>query len=502
MLLNPVIFLSSLLFFSSAFAQAEIPFNTPQNSIEYRASGNSYTWQPVTGTTPKPAQPYRPDFSKGDVSTAQPKATWRPELPYQHKGGAAAKMNFSAMASKTAVASAAAKEFAKGAIACGAKPGHPLAVSAAIAGCMGGGLLLGAAIDWGWHQISADDSGALSIGTEPGGYSYSTGNEYLTLVPKSLYPTGVYYSIADYCDAAASLWKSEGRNGVLKSIVGTRCNIDSGGINADTRSSVNCPAGYKYSGTSCVAPSEVPLNEEPLSQAVENKINNSPWGIGAAQAMAGVMMAGHNVFTDGTSGTITGPNIVPLGTSSESWPVNVLPGTTTVAPPGHTGATESGTQTITTNKTANNSYSGNQQTTTTGTNSTTTVTNNINNITNITNQTTSEKDEAPEENATDTPLSAIPDLYKQKYPDGLTGVFNDFKSRINTTSFVQLISALTPNISGAGTCPSWTIDLTWTPGGSMGRHTIGPDICWIWPILKIIVMVTTLFTVRRLIFGG
>lgn len=280
--------------------------------------------------------------------------------------------------------------------------------------------------------------------------------------------------------------------------------------------SSSCPSGTPVVNGVCNGEAKI---EKPLDRVFEDNIVNKPWETKfaeiAAQAIAsGIYKIGENIYTDGTSLDITGPNAVPISEATSTWPVNVLPGTTTPAPSGHTGPTEPGTVTQTSTTTAQNTFRpgstgsgsssgpGASMTTTQKTETKTSITNNITNVTNIVNTETKTEDKPPEDSATDTPLAGIPELYKQKYPDGFSGVWNSFKTKFNQTPFVNLIHQLTPNIPSGGTCPAWTIDLSLTPGGSMGVYRLGDDYCFIWPILKIIIIITALFTARRLVFGG
>lgn len=432
----------------SAAAQSEIPFNTSKNSLEYKAASGTYTWQPVGSETPRSAQPYRPDLSGGSVSSVEPKAKWTPALPYQHKGGSGMKATFTAMASKAAVAGAAAAELAKGAVACGAKPGNPIVVSAAIAGCMGGTLLVSAAIDWGFSKLVPNDDGSFTvISPDPSAqYETSTGYYWTSNERSTLYG----YSPRATCQLNINAinrpeWSSIS-SFVQSSATVYRCTIGGYGTITITRgaSQTVCPSGHFVSSQNVCFQGE-PTITRPLADAVNQKIVSSPWGLGAARAMAGVMMAGHNVFTDGTSGTITGPSTVPLGTTSDSWPVNVLPGTTTEAPVGYTGSTDPGTKTSTTTKQANNTYSGNTQTATTGSTTTTNVTNNITNntSTNVTTN-TQQSDEPPKEEEKD---------FCQKNPDALACAEADTPEQDVPRREIN-ISYEYADIFGNGACPS------------------------------------------------
>ncbi|WP_313605814.1 hypothetical protein [Comamonas jiangduensis] len=459
------------------------------NGLEFVRSGNAHHVHP--------ASPQSTVLRGGwilDISDVEPKASASHAMPYKNNSNALVTVKPNIDPRK--VSASAASKIKEAAKAAGPNP----YLAVASIGCA---VFCDALIDWGIDQLKKNDDGDLFVDVPDPNASVVTSDGYMWA---TVFGNFVFYSQVQAC---ASL------GGVPDGDLG--CNVPSPYGNpyrSVWRQPSTCSNGKPVVNGVCQG--TAPNVSQPLETYLQSNYTGKGWNHHWAKMTAEIVKNGGNVFTDGTSTSITGPAIVPVSTSETKTSVSLFPGTTTLAPAGHTGPTDSGTQTTTTTTTAKNTYSpaplspassggpatGPSMTTTQETKTTTSITNNVTNITNIVNETTTEKYEAPEENATDTPLTGIPELYKQKYPDGLTGVFNDFKSRINTTSFVQLIGALTPNISGAGTCPSWTIDLTWTPGGSMGTHTIGQDFCWIWPILKIIVIVTTLFTVRRLIFGG
>lgn len=134
----------------------------------------------------------------------------------------------------------------------------------------------------------------------------------------------------------------------------------------------------------------------------------------------------------------------------------------------------------------------------------------INNTTNQTVSTSTEENDGADLSGsyTDTPLGSpdllvdmpeVPDFYEQKYPGGFGGEWDSFKTAIDQTPFFGLIDQLTPNWTG-GQCPSWSMSFNWG-FVDLGTHVIEPP-CWIFPILKIIVMVTALFVARGLVFGG
>jgi hypothetical protein len=89
-------------------------------------------------------------------------------------------------------------------------------------------------------------------------------------------------------------------------------------------------------------------------------------------------------------------------------------------------------------------------------------------------------------------------FYTSAYPGGVSGVWSKNMATINNTSLVAAINQLSPSSLGAagGSCPSWQFTF-W----KLGQQTLTLD-CSIWPILRVIFMITTLFTCRYIIFGG
>lgn len=100
----------------------------------------------------------------------------------------------------------------------------------------------------------------------------------------------------------------------------------------------------------------------------------------------------------------------------------------------------------------------------------------------------------------DTQLGEVPKLYKQKYPQGMKGVWNSKIAEIKAAPLFSLAGVLfAPSIDG-GTCPKWTIGMN-TGIVNLGSGVIEPP-CWIWPVIKAFVVITALLLARSLIFGG
>ncbi|MDH1903417.1 hypothetical protein N5D67_14025 [Comamonas aquatica] len=396
------------------------------NGLEFVRSGNAHHVHP--------ASPESTRLRGGwvlDISDVEPKVTGKHDLPYQHKGGALAKVNVATKINKAAIASKAADVVKDAAKKAGSNP----YLTVAAIGCS---LVCDALVSWGVDQLKTASDGTFSaLVPDPSAtVENSDGRLYRVKDVSPHYSYGISKSAA--CEAARQYLSTYGNNVQWKTwtatIVGTStCKITqsggpyNNGISWDHAISdyglSSCPIGSSIVNGVCNGQATI---EKPLPRVFEDNIVNKPWGPVQASVVKALIQNGHNVFTDGTDTTITGPDSVPLNTSKTSWPVNVLPGTTTPAPAGHTGATDSGTQTTTTTTTAKNTFSPSgsssggsgssggpaslgSMTTTQQTTTTTTVTNNITNNTSTTviNNVT-ETDEAPKEPEKD-PCEKNPD---------------------------------------------------------------------------------------------
>lgn len=95
----------------------------------------------------------------------------------------------------------------------------------------------------------------------------------------------------------------------------------------------------------------------------------------------------------------------------------------------------------------------------------------------------------------------IGQLYQPKYPDGPVKLWNDKSAALKSSGLGSLALKLFPQVPGGGTPPQWVVDFDFGPLGSLGVHDISPPQ-WLWDVLKAIVILTSLITARRLIFGG
>lgn len=264
----------------------------------------------------------------------------------------------------------------------------------------------------------------------------------------------------------------------------------------------SCPSGYSLSGSNCTKAAVVPT---PITnqQALDQVLNADP---------------ALDPFYQGLNDTepIVIDSDIPIQTDLEKNPTS----DTTVTP------TPAGYQikSPTSTKDNQNGTRTEEKTTVDAVKSGDTITYNITNTSNVINNTTNQTVSTSTETNTgggtgetpqdysyvDTPLQAapgllpmpaVPDFYVQKYPNGFAGVWDQFKVDIDQSSFIGMIDSLTPTNWTGGECPSWEFSFNLGAAGNFGTHTLAPP-CWIFPVLKVLLMITALFAARRIIFGG
>jgi hypothetical protein len=74
-------------------------------------------------------------------------------------------------------------------------------------------------------------------------------------------------------------------------------------------------------------------------------------------------------------------------------------------------------------------------------------------------------------------------------------IWDENKDEFKQTALLQALESLKFPDNG-GSCPAWTISI-W----NIGDFTLAPD-CWVFDAIRAIIIVTAIFTARRLIFGG
>lgn len=125
-------------------------------------------------------------------------------------------------------------------------------------------------------------------------------------------------------------------------------------------------------------------------------------------------------------------------------------------------------------------------------------------ITNITNNNSNNPESNPEPqpdyslNYQTSSLPDVPDFYEPAYPDGLSGIHTQVTQDNEENPMMAFLQNLATGIPTSGTCPQWTLDFG---ALNLGTHNLSPP-CSIWSFIQIILLVTTLFLVRAIIFGG
>lgn len=261
--------------------------------------------------------------------------------------------------------------------------------------------------------------------------------------------------------------------------------------------STACPAGWFIAETGCYK--EMPSRKIVEQEIIDKIALDSGWPTSAAIAAQKAINMGIPIKTDAP--TVSGPSSVPGEKTQKSESVGLNPGTNTIAAPGTTN-TDPGTKTTTKTTTEKATYSGSNVTTSTTTNTVTNITNNITNITKTETETeTKEDDKEQEDPPIDSPFKDIPELYKQKYPDGIGGVVNKSMNELKTTPLFGLPALLTPSLPSTGSCPSWQLDLSLASWAGYGVQTVQAP-CWVWDFGKVVIIISALLLARRLIFGG
>lgn len=99
----------------------------------------------------------------------------------------------------------------------------------------------------------------------------------------------------------------------------------------------------------------------------------------------------------------------------------------------------------------------------------------------------------------DTDLPEVEPFYEQKYPDGFQGVWTSAQADFENSEFVSFMNSFVPNFSG--TCPAWSMNFAIGALANFGTIPF-QSLCYIFDFIKIIMLVTAVFTCRAIIFGG
>lgn len=252
-----------------------------------------------------------------------------------------------------------------------------------------------------------------------------------------------------------------------------------------------CVPGGVVSGGICYPPGYVPAQDS--APATDSQIESAiTQGLGKTPGVA--MDVIKNIYDNG--GWVPLDVADSAGWTLPSTPVKGQPSTSTTNSTAPNG--DSITTTKTTTPTLNLGTSGN----TAGNNTITwNVTNNT--TTTVTNNTTGESSTSTDQEDApiqfnDSAMPDVPQLYTQKYPDGLAGVWRDNKPDISNTAFYNGVKTMFPTF-GAGQCPVWRMSFNLGAAGNFGSGDLTVP-CWIFQALGLVILATAAFTARKIIF--
>lgn len=99
----------------------------------------------------------------------------------------------------------------------------------------------------------------------------------------------------------------------------------------------------------------------------------------------------------------------------------------------------------------------------------------------------------------DAEFPEVPSFYEQKYPDGLEGVWQQARADIDQSAFIQFLQGFVPSFSGS--CPAFGLGFNIASWANYGNFQFS-SICYVLDFVKIILLVTAIFTFRKVTFGG
>lgn len=102
-------------------------------------------------------------------------------------------------------------------------------------------------------------------------------------------------------------------------------------------------------------------------------------------------------------------------------------------------------------------------------------------------------------NFSDSEFPPVEPFYHQKYPNGLEGVWQDAQAKFDNSQFMSFLQSFIPQFSGS--CPSWSMSFNIASWASYGNVPF-VNLCYVFDFIKVIMLVTALFTARAITFGG
>lgn len=394
-----------LLLAQTAFAQEQIPFEGGRPQVEYKKTGNTYQWKPVTEKMPSKGVVFG---SGHGVSTAEPKVVSQGKLPYPTKAGALPGSVKAASRISPTKFGKVAGGILRGAAAAtaGVASGGfvPLSMLACTFYCQDLFDLIGDEI----VGFRTDENGDIEFLAESDDPDFIDSDGYLWSTSPSMLDPKISPGLA--CKRYGDNLGATSSYVTPRDVATYNCYLSKVGgfqnwlVGAVYRGSLSsCPAGRRIqiSTGKCFEPGDEGYSKK--SQAEYEAAfgryasDSSAWSNSRAPHLAAKLAPQYDILDESQPADVTGPASAPISETVTRENLNLQPGTTTPAAPGHVGPTDSGTRTTTKTTTARNSYSGDTMTTTTVTNTTTNITNNITNTTINTGTSEEETDQAPKQ---------------------------------------------------------------------------------------------------------
>ncbi len=267
------------------------------------------------------------------------------------------------------------------------------------------------------------------------------------------------------------------------------------------RFGTTCPVGYSYDGVKgeCYgAGSVVPFSDSDWQslEDVARQVANSDWTRELMKKSCEGSIAPQKCL-DGLA------DLSPMkGPASQKGPKESTT-TTTQNPDGTTSTTTETTQTEYNYNYGDNYYNYTSTTTKTTTKdgqTTTETTTDAQPPGELPNRNEDDKtDEDWDISFQDSEFPAVTPFYEQKYPEGLAGVWQDARTKVDESHFMAFLQSFIPQFSGS--CPSWSMSFEIASWASFGTHSFG-NLCYVFDFVKVIILVTALFTARAITFGG
>lgn len=477
---------------SASAAPLQIPTNVP--IVEVSQQTNTYNYVPVNenNSTIKRVVPISDALVTGqNVSDVEPKVSTTRRLPI----GTGAEVTAHVKIPKANISKA---------LILSAKLGSR------VAGGVVGGIAVDALIDYGLKNIKLGPDGLLTAeGPDNKPYEISDGyvyrvNSHANVIGISPMSACSAYAHDVFSGGSYQLQSSQVVSGgcVISFLFGPNPYTQTFPIAREGFS--GCSTGNYVADGKCTADKPVvAMNEQEVQDWIASR---DGWPSSASVALAEMLKYPdtRRIIQDYPSNgvEINGPASVKGKSTTATEGVQLVPGTTTVAAPGTPPSqTQPGTKTTTTTATHPITYSGSTVSHSTVNNTTTNITNNVTNVTTTETKTEEVEDDKDDQMPVDTALGDLPELYKQKYPDGLSGVWNQRSQEFKSSGLFSLAEQLMPTSLNGGTCPSFNLDLSIGSWADYGTHEV-PMPCWIWDTCKYILLLMAAVSARRIVFGG